>query len=267
MEPTTALTVKKTDIWKVPFVNLQLIENFNLRKDYGNIPELAESIRENGVKVPFRGYRDGETYFVIDGHRRYAACQILHEEGIELAVPFIVEPKGSNAESRIIDMFITNEGKQLTPVEQAEGISRLIAYEWEYNTISKKLGKSEAYIRKLHTLATAPKKLVKLIEGNKISATLAMDIIAKDGADKFLADYDGGKYKPETTTSGKEKKITSSQVKDKTSWQVFKEYAATAPEHTFDGQSSRLFKFMCRVMNNECTEKEFIQFFEMKAVL
>src|ERR1700744_1643846 len=154
--------VTKTDLPKVPFNLLQVREGFNIRKDMGNIEELANSIAENGVRVPLRGYKvKGEdTYVVVDGHRRYAACKLVVDRtGEMIKVPFLLEPQKYNDEQRILDMFITNDGKELTVLEKAAGIERMINFDWPIDDIAKKIGKSAGYVRRLSSLNTAPKRL------------------------------------------------------------------------------------------------------------
>src|SRR5689334_13723541 len=111
--------VKKRDLMMVPADNLLLIEGLNIREDMGDLEGLAASIKEHGVKVPLRGYKEkgADRYCVVDGHRRYAALQILASQGVNgILVPFVTEPQKYSDEQRVIDMFIMNDGKNLTPL-------------------------------------------------------------------------------------------------------------------------------------------------------
>lgn len=190
--------VKKTDIWKPKFSQIKIEPELNIRTDYGDIKALADNIRENGVKVALRGYRDGDKFVPVDGHRRTAAAKLLFEEGLDIEMPFIIEAKGTNQEQRIIDMFITNDGKHLNPLEMAEGIKRLLNYGWKEKEIAAKLSKSEGYIRKLNSLNSAPKKFTNLILEGVISSTFAISMIAEgeEKVNSFIAEYEGGKYEP-----------------------------------------------------------------------
>lgn len=181
----------------VPFELLVTREGFNVREDMGNIDELAASIKENGVKVPLRGYKEkgADKFYITDGHRRYEACAIVVEQtGQSILVPFVLEPQGYNDEQRVIDMFITNEGKPLTPLEQSEGINRLKNWGYSDAEIAKKIGKSSVYVWKLAHLYSAPQKLKTLIKNGKVSASLSMEFIAKGEADAFLQSIENGEY-------------------------------------------------------------------------
>lgn len=167
----------RRDMFYVGFEFLQVVENFNVRKDYGDLEALASSIQENGVKVPLRGYKKGDNYFVTDGHRRYAALKLLKERGLEIQAPFVVETKDYNEEKRVLDMLITNEGKALLPIEEAEVYSRLIAYGWSKQKIATKASKSISHIDNMLLLSSAPKSLKNEVVDKKITSSDAVKLL------------------------------------------------------------------------------------------
>ena len=59
--------MKRKDLFIVDFSEVTLVDGFNVRYDYGDIDSLAESIRENGVKMPIRAYRENKKYQIVDG--------------------------------------------------------------------------------------------------------------------------------------------------------------------------------------------------------
>jgi ParB family chromosome partitioning protein len=65
----------------------QIVDTGNVRVDYRDIEELAESIKKNGQLEPvlikaLEKDTDGiEQYELIAGHRRYLAHQFLHDQG------------------------------------------------------------------------------------------------------------------------------------------------------------------------------------------
>lgn len=275
-EIALAPVAKRGDIFKVPFSLIRVKEGFNIRKDYGNISELAESIEENGLKVAMRGYKDKEdgleVFVITDGHRRYKACTLLNDKGVELMIPFILENKGYNDEQRLVDMFITNEGKGLNPLEQAEGVQRLINYGYSEGEIAKKLAKSEGYIKKLNSLNSAPKKFLNLIEKGTISATLAISIIAEGKVEEIMQklaagesvqdtqDADGNEIKEVgSTKSGG--KITKKDLGEVNSLKEFKKYARNKDEETIDPDVLPCFQFAMKLINNELTAEEIEEFF------
>jgi ParB/RepB/Spo0J family partition protein len=156
------------------------IENDNIREDYGNIEELSESIIENGVKVALRGYRDGENFIVTDGFRRSRAIKLALEKGIEIArVPFLLEPKGYTKEQRILDMFIMNDGKRLTPLEEGKLFLKLENdYGFTRKEIAKKTGRTEGHISQMIQLQDAPQEAKEAIKDGKISASTVRKVVA-----------------------------------------------------------------------------------------
>jgi ParB/RepB/Spo0J family partition protein len=155
-------------------------ENDNIREDYGNIEELSESIIENGVKVALRGYRDGENFIVTDGFRRSRAIKLALEKGIEIArVPFLLEPKGYTKEQRILDMFIMNDGKRLTPLEEGKLFLKLENdYGFTRKEIAKKTGRTEGHISQMIQLQDAPQEAKEAIKDGKISASTVRKVVA-----------------------------------------------------------------------------------------
>lgn len=263
--------VKKRDLTMVPFELLVTREGFNVREDMGNIDELAASIKENGVKVPLRGYKEkgADKFYITDGHRRYSACAlVVKQTGQSILVPFVLEPQGYNDEQRVLDMFITNEGKPLTPLEQSEGIHRLKNWGYSDADISKKIGKSTVYVWKLSYLYSAPKKLKTLIKEGKVSASLAMDFISKGEGESFLQAIESGKYESKENGNDlfpKEKskdKITRKDIQPINSFKVFKKVARDIDEKQLDSDKAKFFKWLCRMMNNELTEESIKRFFK-----
>ena len=180
MKTEKLLDEKKNSIFIVDCRAITIIDNFNVRQDYGDIEELAASIHENGVKVPLRGRRDQENeghFLLTDGHRRLKACMLLVERGNPpVQVPFRLEPQGYSDEQRIVDMFVTNDSKLLNIVEQSEAIQRLVNYNYSEKEISQKTGRSNSFIRNCVLLNSAPKAIKNLIVNKKISHTLVVEL-------------------------------------------------------------------------------------------
>jgi ParB/RepB/Spo0J family partition protein len=280
--------VKRGDLYKVPFSKLQIVEGLNIRKDYGNVEELAESIKENGVKNPLRGYKKGEMFYVVDGHRRYSAMALLFNAGIEVTAPFILQEKSANDEQQVIDMIITNEGKSLTPLEIAEAIRRLLAYGWNEKKIAERLARSESSVIKLNKLNSAPKKLINLIESGVISATQAIEICFKGEAYMFIQDYEAGKFNvpveapapvksSENNEEGEGKlfthekepvekkapeRITKKSFNKVNSWKDFSKFVKSSADE-IKPERKEAFDFFRKVMENKVTIEEIQEFFSI----
>jgi ParB/RepB/Spo0J family partition protein len=266
--------VKKRDLPMVPYQNLVIRPGLNIRTDMGDLQQLSDSIKENGLRVPLRGYKEKgtEKYIVTNGHRRHAAIGLfINEINETYYVPIVLEPQKYSDELRIIDMFIMNDGKNLTPLEQAEGVRRLQQCGYNDKEIATKISRSPAYVCKLSSLNTAPKKLINLIAKDTIAASFAMDIIAKGEVDKFLADFEAGAYSktsnglemfPDQEPKNGKTKITKGDVQTVNSWKEFKRFAKEADEKKMEDEKAKFFKFLCRVMNNDVSEDQIKRFFK-----
>lgn len=173
---------KKNTYYKVDSRLIDIVEGFNVRTDFSDVEELAESIRENGVKGLLRVYRNGDRFNLIDGERRLRGCRLLNESGINLLVPVIIEDQKASEESRVLDMLIFNDGKKLNPLEESEAISRLMNYGMSASDISKKTGKSVVYINNLKLLSGSPSEMKNWIRDETIKSTLAIQILKEEGS-------------------------------------------------------------------------------------
>jgi len=258
---------KRTDIWRVPFSNIRVLPGFNIRTDYGDVLGLRDSIREHGVKVPLQGWREGELFFVKEGFRRYEAMALLYKEGIEIICPFILEPKHYNPERRIVDMFVMNDGKRLTPIEQANGILRLMNYGWKDADIAKAVNMHINYVQRLTGLLATPQRFQDVVHKGDLAATLAMDIIQKGEVTEFLQKYDAGEFATDQVTGDgvgiRKKRITASSLGRVNSWGAFKKYAKNNPGDLLPPHKAEFYQFLCRMRRNEITPEEIDNFFKI----
>jgi ParB/RepB/Spo0J family partition protein len=182
MAQTTLKSIAESsqNMFLIPYENLQVEDGFNVREDYGDIDELAKSLAENGQLQPLT-VRLGEDKkaVVIDGHRRMKALSIAVEkyDAKELKAFWCIQEKpGSNAESRIFDLFTRNSGKPLTPIEQAAAVKRLIDYNWKVADISKKIGKTRIYVNNILNLNAASKEIRDTVKNGVLSPTAAVKL-------------------------------------------------------------------------------------------
>ncbi|WP_234265095.1 ParB/RepB/Spo0J family partition protein [Hydrogenophaga sp. NFH-34] len=182
-----------SDLWKVPRSNIQVAKDFNVRvrndKYAARVREIADSIKENGFypDKPLAGYvalDDGgqQVIIVTDGHTRLDAVDLAISEGAEIELlPVVTKPHGTSMEDLTIALHVGNNGNPLTPFEQALVCKRLAGYGMEIATIAKKMGFTETYLDGLMTLMAAPSEVRKLVEVDKVSASLAIDMLKKHG--------------------------------------------------------------------------------------
>lgn len=98
----------------------------NPRRDVGDVTELADSIKEQGLQQALVVTPDheehGERLFrVVIGHRRLAACKLA---GLE-SVPCVVRELDAKTEREL--MLVENcQRSDLTPLEEADGYQGLL---------------------------------------------------------------------------------------------------------------------------------------------
>lgn len=204
------LQTKRNNLFLVDFRNLQIIPDFNIRKDLGDLNELAESIFLHGVKQPLTGYTNPEIeggYFITDGHRRYYACKMLIDSGRidEIRLPLYPEKKGTKEMDRFIEMAIRNDGKQLTMIEFANLIIRLQKYDLTVKEISKKLCKSISHINDCLKLLEFPENIQDAISEKKVSKNQVLKVFKDNkNIEKTAGIITSAIEKTESATLGKE---------------------------------------------------------------
>lgn len=203
------------EIYMIEFESVGVKPNFNKRIDYGDIDELAQSIHENGIRIPLKGHFDKleERWLITSGHRRLKAIELLYKKGINITVPIMSDARETD-EQRILGQITDNSGKKFNPVEEAAVIHELITvHNHSEEQIRDKTGFSKVYICNLKLLNAAPKKIKDLIIGNVVSATLAMKVLREE------KDYEKAQEIIEKTIvnkgtdgEGKKKKITEKDL-------------------------------------------------------
>lgn len=120
----------------------------NPRKDLGDLTELRESIRENGIMqnltvVPCGdGLVDSGDYMILIGHRRFAAS-----DGILDELPCVIADNLSRKEQVGIMLEENMQRSDLTYMEQARGFQMMLDLGDTVESISKKTGFSTKTIK------------------------------------------------------------------------------------------------------------------------
>ena len=138
----------------------------NPRKDVGDVTELAESIKVNGVLqnltvVPLIGNIsktwDGESYRVIIGHRRLAAAKLAGLEELPCAVVEMTERE------QLSTMLTENmQRSDLTVYEQAQGFQMMLDMGDTVKDIAENYGFSTTTVRRRVKLLELDRKSTRL---------------------------------------------------------------------------------------------------------
>lgn len=191
-------------------------EKINPRTDYGDVEELMNSILENGIRNPLKGFKKGDKIILKDGHRRMRAVNLALSKGYKIErVPVILESNALNDEERTLEFLIYNDGKPLTMLEQSEVIKRLLNFGWKITDIVKKTGKARGYIDNLIMLTKTSLKVQHFIKEGKISAHAVIQIMQAVKGDIHKTNIEVENAIQQATLSGKEKATPKHVTTDK----------------------------------------------------
>ena len=130
----------------------------NPRKDLGDVTELADSVKKNGIMqnltvIPIEGTED---FYVLIGNRRMEACL---QAGLE-KVPCKIVSNISKKEQVAIMLEENMQRSDLTIIEQAEGFQMMLDLGETVDSISEKTGFSKATVYHRVNIAKLDRKIL-----------------------------------------------------------------------------------------------------------
>ena len=138
----------------------------NPRKDLGDLEELTESIRKNGIMQNLTIIPENEedenndSYIALIGHRRLAAAKEAHLYEVPCNIVF-----GLSHREQVGIMLEENmQRSDLTPVEQAYGFQMMLDLGETEESIAEKTGFSRSTIRHRLQIAKLDKRIMKETE-------------------------------------------------------------------------------------------------------
>jgi ParB family chromosome partitioning protein len=135
------LTVKD-----IPVGDIEIKEN--VRREYNDIDDLAESIRQHGLLQPITVYPDGDGYIVKTGHRRYMACAALYRNEPDRfhSVRCIVSDASNVAVVQLVENL---QRVDLSQLDLFNAMAALRDQDMILKQIAEATGKTEGYIKSL----------------------------------------------------------------------------------------------------------------------
>ena len=189
----------------------------NPRKDLGDLTELRESIRQNGIMQNLTVIPTDDTlehFRILIGYRRFAAS-----EGIVNELPCVIVEDLTDREQVGIMLCENLQRNDLTFYEQGQGFQMMLDLGDTIDEISEKTGFSKNTVKHRVEIAKLPKKA---IEDNKFQLTIGDLIELEKIADvkkreKILSDaWDSNNLKNRINQEIREQKIQKNlkQVKE-----------------------------------------------------
>lgn len=178
---------------------------YQIRQDYRHVPDLAESIKAVGQRVPcsvwVEKHPNGnvidekqQTYFVYleDGHSRCKAFELIQSQDPDhpiLAKGILVTlaSKAANEIDRLANQIIyNNSGKPYNAIEMLDLFKRLRGFGLSDTEIHKRCGVSLAQVGNIFKLAVLPPKALNLIADGTITYSSIVQRLRDTGEDVAL---------------------------------------------------------------------------------
>ncbi|MFL1449134.1 hypothetical protein ACI77O_12135 [Pseudomonas tritici] len=191
-----------SDLWKVPVVELKVLEGFNVRLPGpdldAHISFLTQSIKNEG----FYQHRplaalvleiDGVLgLYVFDGHCRLQGTKNAIAEGSDIEmVPVVVQDgRHVNLEDLWVQMYNLNKGREHTPFEVGLLCKRLARNGHNDAEIGKRMSIKPGYVDGLLRLVNSPKPLVDAVVSNELAASEAIKMIRAHGNGKVVEELE-----------------------------------------------------------------------------
>lgn len=129
---------------EIKLINTSLIDPHpdNPRKNIGDVTDLADSIKANGLLSPLSVVPNGQRYRVIAGHRRLSACK---QAGTGAVPCFVLQ---LDPLQQLEAMVTENcQREQLTVLEEADAIQGMLDLGATTASVAHQLGRSGDYVR------------------------------------------------------------------------------------------------------------------------
>lgn len=168
------MTTVITAIKAVPTAQLRRHPR-NIREDLGDVTELADSLRTQGVLQPLlvapRDHHGEELYVVLDGNRRLAAAR---QAGLA-RLPCLITSEGSK-EQTLSTMLAAALHERVAPIDQARAFRELLDEGVDLDELVARTGYSARTIRERIALLELPPQAQAMIGKGELTLTAARDL-------------------------------------------------------------------------------------------
>jgi ParB family chromosome partitioning protein len=163
--------------------------------DPEKIEELAQSIKTLGILEPLnvRFIEDKNKYLIVTGERRYRAAITA---GIT-EIPCLIKEL-TDQEALIAQVIENVQRENLSPIEEANSIKRLLDSGLTQMEISKQTGKSQPYISQTQKILTLPKNVLEEARLTKIGKEHLLQLTKAENPEALWQEVKQGKTAKET---------------------------------------------------------------------
>jgi ParB family chromosome partitioning protein len=145
-----------------------------LRNDVGNIDDLAQSIKENGLLQPIVVRPKSDYFEVVAGNRRLAACKSLRASKILCMIKELTDKQAYE-----VSLVENVQRETLDPIEEAQAFANYVKkYGYGSTTeLARQIGKSEEYVSHRILLLTLPHEILQKVSSRQLAPTAAEELI------------------------------------------------------------------------------------------
>lgn len=180
------------------------------RKDFGDLAELADSIKEKGILEPVLIRPKNGKFEIVAGERRFRAAQIA---GLS-EIPCIEHDIADN-EALEVSIIENIQRKDLNVYEQAFSIKSFAdIYGYTHQEIGQKIGKSRVTVTELIRITDLPEEILELCMELKInSKTFLQELVKLESIEQMKEMLDNYQEEPFSRDKIKEKRKAKKEKK------------------------------------------------------
>jgi ParB family chromosome partitioning protein len=218
------------------------------------LAQLAESIKQHGVVQPLIVQRDGNTYKIVAGERRWRASRLAGLQN----VPVIIRDL-SNKQVMEIALIENLQREDLNPIEEAEAYERLMEeFGMTQEEISATVGKSRPAIANSVRLLSLQDKIKNMVISGEISSGHARTILSIEDREIQL------KAVEEVVKKELNVRETELLVKRLTTKKAGKKSKAADIEHlALEERFREIFGTKVKIINNKKNGKILIEYYSI----
>jgi ParB/RepB/Spo0J family partition protein len=154
------MSATATDTRHIPLDLIDAGENVR-ELDQEHVEKLAKSISQLGLLVPLIVRPVGERFSIIAGEHRYAACEKIGKQDVEVVLR---QQEGSSADSAAENVL----RKQLTPLEEARAVARILKDGYTLEGAAEVLGWSSALVSARAKILDLPETAQQLLGSGEL---------------------------------------------------------------------------------------------------
>jgi ParB family chromosome partitioning protein len=223
----------------VELVETRLIDatKFRMRTDLGDIDALMASISENGLIYPLVVRPANDTFELVAGHRRFAACRKLRWPNIPCTVNDL-----TTKEAFELSLVENVQRETLNPVDEAKAFKQYVKdHGWgSVSELAQRIKKSEEYVSHRIMLLNLPETVLEDVRVRRLAASSAYEL-------HLLSD-------PE-----QQKELAGQVINRRLSVRETREAARLTKEGLFSFEASQLWSTNSRLPNEKLNGRTYDQ--------